>query len=421
MLFKSVSIYTIANSLNMGIPFLMLPVLTRYLSPYEYGLIATFQAMRTIGMITVRMGTGDAISRAYYDRDDKDFDFHKYVFNTVIVISVIFLLFSIFLSFASGFLEQKLIFPASWMFILPIVAIADAITNIPLKLWLFRKMPVHYSVFQTSKSFLDALLSLFLVIVIGLSWKGRVLAVGIVEVTAMIASLSLLIKEKMMVFAIDFLYVRKILHYGIPVFFHSLSFWTIGSVDRFFLNNMAGVATTGVYSVSYSIGGIIGLLAGSFGMAWTPVFYEKLKASTTEEKNRIVKFTYLYFIGMLLFALLLTTIGPWLLKIMAGKDFYGAEKYLVWIAFGNAFHAMYMIVCGYVFYSKRTHIMMNVTSFVAVVNLISTYSLIKMNGAIGAAQATFISYVVSFLLTWWFANRIYPMRWLSFYKSAAKA
>lgn len=69
----------------------MLPILTRYLSTHDYGLVATFQVLRTVGMIMVRMGTGDAVARAYYDRDKKGFDFYKYLFNTIIVVSGMFL------------------------------------------------------------------------------------------------------------------------------------------------------------------------------------------------------------------------------------------------------------------------------------------------------------------------------------------
>lgn len=419
-LIRSTTIYTSANLLNMGIPFLMLPVLTRYLSPYDYGLVATFQAMRTICMIAVRMGTGDAISRAYYDRDKRGFDFHKYIFNAVLVIAGVFLLLFIILSLTSGVIEAKLIFPATWVLFVPILALTDAITSIPLKLWVFKEMPIQYSMFQVSKAFLDISLSLFLVIRTGLLWKGRILGIGIVEIFAMIISLFYLVRNRFLVYSIDYSYIKKILRYGVPVFIHSLSFWVIGSMDRFFINNMVGISTTGVYSVSYTIAGIIGLLAGSFSMAWTPIFYEKLKASETDSKKRIVRFTYIYFICMLLLAATLTALAPYLLNIVVGKAFYGAERYIIWIAFGAAFQGMYMMVCGYVFYSKKTYMMARITSTVAVINVVLTYSLIKINGGIGAAQATFLSYLLSFLLTWWTGNRVYPMNWFPFQKAVAK-
>lgn len=420
-IFKFTMIYTTANFLNIGIPFLMLPILTRYLSTYDYGLVATFQALRAASLIMVKMGAGDAVARAYYDRDKEGFQFRKYLFNAIVVISGMFIFLCIILLLTSSFASRTFSIPALWLLIIPIVALTNAITSILLKLWVFQGKPVSYSVFQIGNSIIDMSLSLFFIIVIGMEWKGRILGIGIAEIFAVTVSLFLLIYGKYLVYSVDFSYLKEILKYGVPVFIHSICFWVIGSVDRLFLNSMVGVSTTGIYSVGYSIAGIIGLAAGSFSMAWTPIFYEKLGSSNIHEKNKIVKLTYLYFICILLFASFLIIISPYILKIMVGRDYYGAERYIAWIAFANAFYAMYTMVCGYIFYSKKTNLIAKITFISAVLNLILTYILIKKNGAIGAAQATFCSYLFSFIATWYWGNKVYSMRWFSFYKPVVKA
>lgn len=42
-LLRGASVYLTSNILNSAIPFLLLPILTRYLSTEEYGKIAMFQ------------------------------------------------------------------------------------------------------------------------------------------------------------------------------------------------------------------------------------------------------------------------------------------------------------------------------------------------------------------------------------------
>lgn len=44
-LFKLVSIYTFSNIIGVVIPFLLLPILTRYLSPYDYGLLSMYSTL----------------------------------------------------------------------------------------------------------------------------------------------------------------------------------------------------------------------------------------------------------------------------------------------------------------------------------------------------------------------------------------
>jgi len=51
------------------------------------------------------------------------------------------------------------------------------------------------------------------------------------------------------------------------------------------------------------------------------------------------------------------------------------------------------------------------TFFSVLLNFGFTYLLILKYGTIGAAQATFISYVVKFLLPWAIASRLYKMPW----------
>lgn len=67
--FKSTSVYFLANILNAVIPFLLLPILTRYLSVEEYGQIAMFQLL--IGGLAgfVGLNTVGAAGRKFYDKN----------------------------------------------------------------------------------------------------------------------------------------------------------------------------------------------------------------------------------------------------------------------------------------------------------------------------------------------------------------
>lgn len=44
-LFKSTLIYTIFNIINVSIPFLLLPILTRYLTPHDYGILSMYATL----------------------------------------------------------------------------------------------------------------------------------------------------------------------------------------------------------------------------------------------------------------------------------------------------------------------------------------------------------------------------------------
>ena len=417
---KESSIYTFTNLINSAAGFLILPILTRYLTPEDYGIVTTFQIIRSFGVLFVGMGTIDAIIRAFYEKEKDNSKFNDYMSNAIIVIVSLFICITILIFTFSRVIEKFFPFPAIWLLLVPIVSIASVLANIVLKLWIVKHKAVQYAAFNISQTFFEILLSVIFVILFGLAWKGRLLGIAITESVVLLMGILLIGREhsfKRSVNSINYDSMKKILNYGIPVFFHSLGFWAIGSTDRFFLNKMVGLSATGIYSTGCSLSSIIGFLAGSFGMAWTPVFYEKLSNPTYENKVKIVKFTYLYYLGFSLLGILIILLSPYLVRIMLGKSFYGSIQFISWLVPGYVFFAMYRMVCGYIFYSKKTYIMMRITLSSAVVNLILNYVLIKINGAVGAAQAVFFTYMVSFFLTWWFGQKLFPMPWFSFLKA----
>ncbi|MCM8832748.1 MAG: oligosaccharide flippase family protein [Candidatus Omnitrophica bacterium] len=415
--FKLATIYTGANFINQAIPFLLLPVLTRLLSPNDYGIIATFIALIGIVNVIVSMGSTEAISRGYFEKEKDGFDFSKFIFNAIFINFIVFLIFIIITFFLKSFIAKKLFIPPNWLYLLPIIAFCYAIYIIPFKLFVFRQKPIPYAILELSHTFIEIILSIILVAVFTLGWKGRLLGITINKILFFIIGIYLLIKSYSLNFSLNYDYIRKILSYGVPVVFHSLGFTIVGAMDRFFLNRMEGLSTTGIYSVGYSIAMIIGFFVGAFNLAWTPVLFEKLNQITEALKIKLVKITYFYFILILLVALFLIIITPYFLKFFVGKNFYGASQFIFWLALGYVVHGMYTMVVSYIFYEKKTYLLSIIAVITIILNIFFNYTLIKLNGAMGAAQATFLTFLSRFLLVWYFSNKVYPMPWFSFIKN----
>jgi O-antigen/teichoic acid export membrane protein len=115
-------------------------------------------------------------------------------------------------------------------------------------------------------------------------------------------------------------------------------------------------------------------------------------------------------------ALGLWILAPLILRILVDKKFYGASEYILWIALGYAAFCMRRLMSKYIAYSKKTYLITIVTIITGIVAVIANYCLIKMNGSIGAAQATFVSLATNFILTWLIAMKLYPMPWFSIFK-----
>jgi Na+-driven multidrug efflux pump len=75
------------------------------------------------------------------------------------------------------------------------------------------------------------------------------------------------------------------------------------------------------------------------------------------------------------------------------------------------------MVVNYIFYLKKTYFIATATIITASINIVLNYFLIKHNGAIGAAQATAISFTIEFILIWILSSILYKMPWLFFIKT----
>lgn len=414
--FKSFSIYTGANFINQAIPFFLLPVFTRLLTPEDYGMLATFMAIMSITNVIISMGNIDAVARGYYDRGKKDFDFSSFIFNTIFINLVVFLFLLFILIFVKLTSLFDFIIPYKYLFLIPMIGFCAAVYNIPLKMFVIKQKPLPYAALEISGTFVEMGLSIYLIVITGLTWKGRVIGITFDKVLFFLLGVYFLKKCYSIKISFNYDYIKRILTYGIPVVFHSLGFTVIAAVDRFFLNRYAGLSITGVYSVSYSIAAVVGFIAGAFNSAWNPILYEKLGNLTEKTKLKLVRVTYIYFILIFLFAFLLIFAAPYVLKIFIGKNFYGAIKFIFWIALAYAVHGMYTMVVNYIFYEKKTYLLSWIAGVTVILSIIFNYTFIKMNGAIGAAQATFLVFLCRFLLVWYYSNKVCPMPWFSFAK-----
>ena len=66
-------IYFVSNLINALVPFVLLPVLTRYLPPEEYGHVALFTIFSACAVAVISFGVGGAVTRQYYHLEKPEF------------------------------------------------------------------------------------------------------------------------------------------------------------------------------------------------------------------------------------------------------------------------------------------------------------------------------------------------------------
>ena len=168
--------------------------------------------------------------------------------------------------------------------------------------------------------------------------------------------------------------------------------------------------------MGYTFAGLMMIVHGAAYRVFVPYVYESLRRTdeSWETRRRLVRFTLIYGAALLLLALSLSAFASAVIPFLVGPGFESATAYVLWVALAMVSHSMYQMVAIYILYRNKTKLMTFTTDFLAaVINLPLTYFLVMRVGPLGAAQATFVAFTVTGVVTWIISVRVFPMPWFS--------
>lgn len=411
VLFKNTFIYTLLQLINSGIPFLLLPILTRYLTPEDYGMIATYNTFIGVLSIFVGLSMSGAVGVSFFHL--KQEELKKYIGNVFNILLITTSLVLLMVMLFQPLLVEKLKLPAMWLYIAIFVAWMQMITAINLTLWRSQQKAKPFALYELSQTLFNIALSLLLVVVLHYGWEGRTTGTATAVILFGLLSIVFVYKRGYAVLNYSKEYTKDAIKFGIYLIPHQMALWMRSGVDILLITSIVGVSATGLYNVGFQFGMVVGIFAAAFNNAFSPYLYEKLKNTTPKIQKNLVKFTYIYFVGIVIFAMLLSTFFIWLIPYFLDEKFQGASQYIYWISLAYAFQGMYLMVVNYIFYAKKNHLLSMVTISTSIFHVLLSYTLIQNYGAIGAAYASVISFFLTFILVWRISARVVEMPWFN--------
>ena len=237
-----------------------------------------------------------------------------------------------------------------------------------------------------------------------LSPTGIVLA-GFSFAASVIVSLSylLVLGRKIGRPIFDRVWIRNILLFSWPFFFHYIGVYSLDYVDIVVLRHYIPLTIVGVYTVAYTLN--VQLRAPILSLS--PLIFPKLTslhlAGHSDKVNwfyeRIVPQINLFISIGLAFGMLLLPLVGW----FVGARFSGAVAPLCLMLGGMAFHTITVFITPMTYVSRRTGIHVIAYLSMAVVNLVVDLMLVPRWGVMGAAAAKCCADITGLLIhAWWF-------------------
>lgn len=404
--------FSIGTILSDAIGFFLLPVYTRYLTPVDYGILSITSVLGSILAIFLIFGQGGAIGRFYYDYHHDSTKLRDYLSTVCLSVGLISFAICVILcllgdSFFSIFISDVPFNPYI------ILVIWSTVLGIPLKFALtllqVKEKAYIYSTINVVKFLISTILIIFFVVVLREGALGSLKGQFVCSIIFSFTALSYLKKDITIKF--DLNKFKETFYYGMPLIPHMLSGWITSFIDRLFLNWYCTLSIVGLYSLGYQIGSIMSLVTTAINFAWVPFFMSKA-TNEGEKAKPIFSVLTTYYMALIVFiGISIALFAKDVIHLMTVPAYYGASQVVPFVVLSYVLNGMYYMVVNQILFLKKTKYLATATFLGALVNIGLNFLLIPEYEMIGAAAATAITYLFTFIGVFLISNRLFPIKY----------
>lgn len=396
--------FGIGPIVGMFISIFTVPVITRLLSPEEFGKSSLFSLIQTIFNLVVLLGIDQAYVRFY---NDKKIDKKNLLYNCLLLPSIFcsFILFFTFVFkknisiFMFGQYEPKVMF--LFLFYLPSM-LFNRFALLTIRMELRGKTYSFLCVFQQVSYFilLYCLLlhyertfkSLVYSTIIS-SFLNTVFAVGISKSFFPINKIT--INKQLL---------KEIVYYGLPLVPASIFSWVMNSFDKVALRSWSTFEELGLYAAAFKIISPLNIVQTIFTTTFVPIAYKWYEDNVPNEKYEQIS-TITLFLMMFVFSSIIVFRN--ILLLLLGSEYRNTAEIFIFLLFNPVMYTVSETTSLGIGFSKKTIYTLYISIIAALINLGGNYLLVPKFGAKGAAISTCVCYITFFWSRTLFSRKLW--------------
>ena len=403
-------IYLVGNLLSAGVPFLLLPLLTRVLEPAEYGAIVSFFILIAVFTPFSGLSVHGALGVAWFQKPSDDLP--RFIGAAVVIASVTTLLLAALVVVAALLFDTRVLglHPAVAA-LAAIVAGGNVLLQCRLVLWQSQNLPMANIALQVANSVLNIVLSLIGVLAFAWGAYGRIVGATTATVLIGICAVALLARAGLLLFEPVRADYRELVRFGGFLIPHGLAGALLTNADRLLVAALLGAAAVGTYGAAAQLGSVMAIVADAFVKAFNPWLFARLQLRAADQRLLVVGAIYamvplFVLIGFAMWIALLVA-G----QVMLGPRYDSAFGILPWFVLGGAFSGIYLAVSGLYFFEARTALLSVITTSTVVAGMLCTAGLLAKFGVAGAAAGYALVQGMLAFAAWFVARRVFELPW----------
>lgn len=405
--------FAMGNILVFILGIITLPIITRIITPVEYGKSAMFNTMSNLFLFITMLGVDQAFVRYVYEEDEEN---RNSILGKCLRIAI---LTNFFISIVSVIFYKSLSNLISGKSNIQVVLLligynaVNILNRFGLLYIRMKQESKKYSMVQVIGQLAYLVLIYIVYKIFGDNYITLVIAT-LFSTIVTILYMRYIVKVDLSIFSRKETRAtsRQLLTYGIPVAFATAITWLLNSTDRIILSKYFGYSEIGIYSGAFTIIGMLNLLQGVFNTFWVPIANDKY-VNDVNAKDFYILMNKIVASSMIIISILMIMFRD-VITIILGSNYQQAIyvfPFLVFIPLMNTVSETTVIGINFLKKTKY-HILIGVIALV--VNIIGNLLLVPMYGAKGAAFSTGMSYIIFYIFRTSISKKLYYVEYKNF-------
>ena len=404
---QRIGLIGIANLIAALSGIILLPILTKNLSLEEYGIWAQIGVTISFLVPLATLNLHVASQRFLAGETDKKMVSKGFssilvvVFFTSLIISVLIFVFSEPISiaiFGGAEAEQFVNFASLLILLGGINASLDIFFTTFLQIKKHSGLSILRTIFQI------LLISYF--VLSGFGLFGAVISLLILNVFMLIIK-SLLIMPQIRISFPSHSVIKKYSTYSIPLIPGILGWWMNTLGDRYVIGYFLGMASVGVYSASYNLGGLVSFFYVPVSVIILPTITNLYKDNKIQEiKTHLSYLLKGYLMIAIPSAFGLAVLSKPLLTTLTTSEFLAGAVIVPIITLATILYQCSLLNSNILFLFKKTKIAGSISIVTASANIVLNIILVPLIGILGAAIATLLAFTFHLFLTTTFSFKM---------------
>lgn len=396
-LFSSTVIYTIAPQLPRLVSLFMLPVLTPYLTDYDYGVngivlayLGSIQAFSDLGLQLI-------VANSFFQYPDGYKEIWRKIYGFLTIWSLIYGLMLVPIIIAGLPKQEVARLPVILAVLLLPVMFCDTTNYFALSHLQLNQKPLAVTAISVTSGLLAIVINYVAIVIFRQGYLGFFLSMAFTKLYSFtICFYLMIIRWKIRPdYRFSFSQIKGYLSKSIPTIPHYYSGYLLNMSDRLLLNFFqVPVGIIGLYSFGYTFGSYFSILGKGLAQAGTPIFLGLYKEDRIESDLQVRNMLFVAQVVLLaagfIASLWLKEIVELLARNASLKDAY---IYGIPVLMAYTYSPIYFGAISRLRYSEKTNVFWKISLIAALINIGLNLILIPFMGILGAALTTFISYM----------------------------